>query len=69
MVITAMELGANLSRYLSLASRQDILITENGKAIAKLSSPAVDKIAILDSLVGITPPDDSDIREERLSRQ
>ena len=66
MVITAMELQSNLGRYLTLASKQDIFITKDGKQIAKLSNPVVDKIAILDSLVGILPPDDSDIREERL---
>lgn len=69
MVITTMELANNLSRYLSMVAQQDIFITMNGKTIAKLSNPVADKVAVLDSLVGILPPDDSDIREERLSEK
>lgn len=69
MVITTMELANNLSRYLSMVAQQDIFITMNGRTIAKLSNPVADKVAVLDSLVGILPPDDSDIREERLSEK
>ena len=69
MVITTMELANNLSRYLSMVAQQDIFITMNGKTIAKLSNPVADKVTVLDSLVGILPPDDSDIREERLSEK
>ena len=70
MVITASELKTNLGRYLSLAAEQDIFITKNGKSIAKLSNPSVDKLAVLDSLVGILPANaDIDVRDERLSRQ
>lgn len=70
MVITASELKTNLGRYLSLAAEQDIFITKNGKNIAKLSNPSVDKLAVLDSLVGILPTNaDIDVRDERLSRQ
>ncbi len=70
MVITASELKTNLGRYLSLAAEQDIFITKNGKNIAKLSNPSVDKLAVLDSLVGILPANaDIDVRDERLSRQ
>ena len=70
MVITASELKTNLGRYLSLAAEQDIFITKNGKSIAKLSNPSVDKLAVLDSLVGILPTNaDIDVRDERLSRQ
>ena len=70
MVITASELKTNLGRYLSLAAEQDIFITKNGKSIAKLSNPSVDKLAVLDSLVGILPANaDIEARDERLSRQ
>ena len=51
----------------------DIFITKNGKSIARLTSPAVNKLALLDDLVGIVPQekamDENTIREERLSRQ
>ena len=70
MVISASELKTNLGRYLMLAASQDIYITKNGKSIAKLTNPSVDKLALLDSLVGILPSDTNvDVKEERLSRQ
>ena len=56
-----------------MATSQDIFITKNGKSIARLTSPAVDKLALLDDLAGIVPEDqamdENTIREERLSRQ
>lgn len=70
MTITATEFKTNFGKYLALALHQDIYITKNGKNIAKLTSPAADKAAVLDSLVGIIPSDsETDIREERLERQ
>ena len=73
MIITAAELKTNLGKYLELATSQDIFITKNGKSIARLTSPAVNKLALLDDLVGIVPQekamDENTIREERLSRQ
>ena len=70
MVISASEFKTNLGRYLMLAASQDIYITKNGKSIAKLTNPSVDKLALLDSLVGILPSDANvDVKEERLSRQ
>ena len=38
-----------------LAATHDINIIKNGKSIAKLTSVAADKVALLDSLVGIIP--------------
>lgn len=71
MVVTATELKANLGKYLELAAQQDVFITKNGKNIARLTSPTVNKLALLDRLVGIIPEDaDEDAaREERLARQ
>ena len=70
MVITASELKTNLGKYLAMAAEQDIFITKNGKNIAKLSSPTVDQLAVLDGLVGILPAGASaDIREERILGQ
>lgn len=52
---------------------QGIFITKNGKNIARLPSPAVNKLTVLDSLVGIVPQDsvmdEETIRKERLARQ
>lgn len=73
MIITAAEFKTNLGKYLEMATSQDIFITKNGKIIARLTSPAVNKLALLDDLVGIVPQekatDENTIRGERLSRQ
>ena len=73
MIVTATEFKNNLGKYLEMAMSQDIFITKNGKNIARLTSPAVNKLALLDDLVGIIPEsqtmDEDTIREERLARQ
>ena len=73
MIITATEFKTNLGKYLEMAASQDIFITKNGKSIARLTSPAVNKLTLLDDLAGIAPQakamDEKAIREERLSRQ
>lgn len=73
MIVTATEFKTNLAKYLEMAMNQDIFITKNGKSIARLTSPTADKLAVLDSLVGIIPKDSSlseeTIREERLASQ
>jgi prevent-host-death family protein len=70
MFITATELKNNLGKYLDLAIKEDIIITKNGKHIAKLTSAAKDKQAIAESLIGILPSDITleEAREERLQR-
>ncbi|WP_024853395.1 type II toxin-antitoxin system Phd/YefM family antitoxin [Mediterraneibacter gnavus] len=73
MIVTATEFKTNLGKYLELATAQDIFITKNGKNIARLTNPSVDKLAVLDHLVGIVPEDsvgdEKTLREERLARQ
>jgi prevent-host-death family protein len=72
MVVTATELKANIGHYLDTVAQDEVFITKNGKLIAKLSSPAQDKQAILDSLVGVTahnPVSLEEVKRERLSRQ
>ena len=69
MSITATELKDNLGKYLLLAAHEDILITRNGKVVAKLCNPYQDKVNIARSLAGIIPADITveDARAERLS--
>ena len=73
MIVTATEFKTNLGKYLEMAASKDIFITKNGKSIARFTSPAVNKLALLDDLVGIAPKDqamdENTLREERLSRQ
>ena len=70
MSITATELKSNLSKYLLLSATEDIYITKNGKVVAKLSNPFQDRVRMVDSLVGILPPEASleEAREERLGK-
>ncbi|MDR0596073.1 MAG: type II toxin-antitoxin system Phd/YefM family antitoxin [Clostridiales Family XIII bacterium] len=71
MVITATELKSNMGRYLSLVASEDIIITKNGKNIAKLSSTKQDGVEAMRSLFGIIPNDGTTLeqaREERLAR-
>ena len=73
MTITATELKMNLSSYLEMASEQDIFISKNGRNIARLTSPEIDRLAVLDDLVGILPVLEEEsfdeTRNERLDRQ
>ena len=69
MQVTATEFKLNMGKYLSMASRHDIFITKNGRRIARLTNPSPDRVAMLDSLVGIARGADislDDIKKEWL---
>ncbi|MDI6878247.1 MAG: type II toxin-antitoxin system prevent-host-death family antitoxin [Desulfitobacteriaceae bacterium] len=70
MLISATEFKTNIGKYLRLAAKEDIIITKNGKRIAKLSDASEDKIDIVKSLIGILPTtlSENEAREERLSK-
>jgi antitoxin (DNA-binding transcriptional repressor) of toxin-antitoxin stability system len=70
MIITATEFKTNIGKYLTLAANEEIIITKNGKSIAKLTHTNGDKVELAKSLFGILPGDASleQAREERLSR-
>ena len=70
MIVTATEFKTNLGRYLELVDKEDIIITRNGKRIARLTDAAKDKTDILQSLTGIIPSGVSleKEREERLGK-
>lgn len=69
MAITATELKANLGKYLNLAAKEDVFITQYGKVVAKLTNPYQDKLEIAESLFGSVPDTITleQVREERLS--
>lgn len=69
MSITATELKNNLGKYLLLSATEDILITKNGKVVAKLTNPYQEKLNTTRSLFGILPScvDLEQAREERLN--
>jgi antitoxin (DNA-binding transcriptional repressor) of toxin-antitoxin stability system len=68
MIITASELKAKVGRYLDTAGREDVFVTRKGKVVAKISNPASDKLAILDSLAGIAEGVHLTAREARSER-
>ena len=55
MTITATELKKNLGKYLVLAATEDIMITQYGKVVAKLTNPFQSRTEIAESLFGILP--------------
>ena len=65
--ITATELKNNLSAYLGKASSEDIIITQYGKMVARLTAPYTDRVAAIDALVGSIPQgfDEEDAKRER----
>ena len=67
MSITATEFKANLSKYLMLAATQDILITQYGKVIARLTSPFQSRVDVAVSLFG-TLPQTTTLEEARAER-
>lgn len=70
MSITVAELETNLDKYLILAEKEDVYITKEGKIIAKLTNPYVNRQEEVESLFGIIPGKESvdDIKEERLQK-
>ena len=69
MMVTSTELKTNLGRYLDLLNKEEIIITRNGRKIAKLVKEEEDTLSIARSLFGIaSSPEvsklaDSEIKE------
>ena len=59
--ITATELKTNLSKYITLAEREDVVITKSGKSVVKLTGIKQDKVKEIESLFGCVPWDGEDI--------
>ena len=53
MVITATDLKTNLGKYLDLLDTEDIIITRNGRRVARLIKDEEDVLAEVQSLYGI----------------
>ena len=69
MVVTATDLKTNLGKYLDLLDTEDVIITRNGRRVAKLVRDEEDVLAEVQSLYGILATtggeDNPDIPEER----
>lgn len=55
MTVTATELKSNLGHYLEAAALEDIIISKNGKPIARLTSPEPSRVERMQALFGILP--------------
>lgn len=69
MIITATELKRNLGKYLDMVGKENLLVTRNGKPVAKLVNP---QVSAVDAIRGILKdaPKDLDMHsflEERVS--
>ena len=72
MIISTDELKENIDHYLDFVEKETILIYENGRNIAVLSSVDKNRKTIVDSLRGIIPDEDKtmkDYRAERISER
>ncbi len=71
MIVTATEFKINIGKYLALADVQDIIITKNGKTVARLTNARDLRLSALRSLRGIIKDDKTapeSIRAERLGK-
>ena len=69
MKIAATEFKSNFGYYLKLVEKEDILITKNGKTVARMSNPRISAVDKLNGILKGKIPEDADrrwIREARL---
>lgn len=69
--ISISELKANTGKYVMMAANQDIMITKNGKIMAKLVTAKPDKKAAFNHFLSLFPEkgldlDPDEVRKERL---
>ena len=71
MIVTSTEIQNNFGKYLNLASGQEIVITKNGAAVARLIGIKTKKKSLSSRLVGLVPADvdEDSIKAERIARQ
>ncbi|MCL2528369.1 MAG: type II toxin-antitoxin system Phd/YefM family antitoxin [Defluviitaleaceae bacterium] len=64
MVVTATDLKTNLGKYLDLLDTDDIIVTRNGRRIARLIRDEEDVLAEVQSLYGILAGTGADAAKE-----
>ena len=71
MIVTSTDVQNNFGKYLDLASGQEIVITKNGTAVARLIGIKTKEKSLASGLVGLVSADvDEDaIKAERLAKQ
>lgn len=70
MLVSTSDLKANISHYLELVRNEDVIVTKNGRKIARIIREEDDLVEVAKSLFGILPPDISldEIKSERMKR-
>ena len=70
MIVSSTDVQNNFGKYLELASGQEIVITKNGTAVARLIGIGNQEKSMAEQLRGIIPDsvDEKDIKSERMSR-
>lgn len=70
MIITVTEFKQNQKKYLEKSSEEDVLISKDGKIIARITSPFKEVLVSAHALRGILPVDtDAEaIKKERLAK-
>ena len=70
--ITSTEFKKNLGKYLTIVSREDIVITRNGIPIAQVTLPKDEEVSLVTKITGIIPNDGytcEDAQRERLKKE
>jgi len=69
MVVTSSDLKNHMAKYIKLAEKEDIIVTRNGKYVARLTGISKSETPLTDSLVGIIKhEEDIDLNSERNER-
>jgi prevent-host-death family protein len=71
MVVSSTDVQNNFGKYLELATDQEVLITRNGVAVARLIGIGAQKKSLSEQLRGIIPADvdEKAIKGERMARR
>jgi len=71
MVVTSTDLKKHTAKYIKLSEKEDIIVTRNGKYVARLTGINKRETALADSLMGIIKHkvDLNTERNERLAKK
>jgi len=71
MIVNSTDVQNSFGKYLDMAASQEIVITRNGKAVARLVGINIQEQSLAERLRGIIPDDVNEkaIRDERMSRK
>ncbi len=72
MIITATELKNKVGNYLKIAQEEDVIITKNGKYVARLTTAGKNEYPLTENLIGVFEKaaayDTANIKQERLKK-